>query len=192
MWAPVSVVILAYFLGSVSFAHIAARHAGLDITTVGSGNPGATNVGRVLGKRTGRIVLVADVLKGLVPTLTALLASFGAPWVAATGLCATAGHCFPVWHRFRGGKGAATAAGAMLAAAPIAGVVAIVLYVVLKRVTKRASVGSLAGALGGAIVAPLTSPEPAIAGMAAGIAVLVFVRHHDNLARLARGTEPES
>lgn len=192
MWAPATVVILAYFLGSISFAHLAARRAGVDITAVGSGNPGATNVGRVVGKRAGRIVLVADVLKGLLPTAATLLLSFDPVWVAATGLAATAGHCFPVWYRFHGGKGAATAAGAMLAAAPIAGIVAIALYVVLKRLTKRASVGSLAGAVGGAIVAPLTSASPEIGGMAIGIAVLVWARHHDNLVRLARGTEPES
>ena len=80
----------------------------------------------------------------------------------------------------------------MLAAVPIAGALAVVLYVVLKRITRRASVGSLAGAVGGAAIAQLTAAHAAYAAMAWGIALLVFLRHHDNIARLARGTEPES
>lgn len=192
MWLAPSLVAVAYLLGSISFALIAAKRAGVDLYAAGSGNPGATNVGRVIGKRAGRVVLVLDVLKGLLPTAAAVMLALPPEWVAATGFAATLGHCFPIWHRFRGGKGAATAAGSMLAATPIAGAVGVLLYVVLKRATRRASVGSLAGALGGAIVAQVTSPHPAYAWMAWGIAALVVVRHHDNLGRLVRGTEPES
>lgn len=192
MWLAPSLVLVGYLLGSVSPALIAARRAGVDLYAEGSGNPGATNVGRVLGKRTGRVVLVLDVLKGLLPTLAVIGLGLGWAWVGAVGFSATLGHCYPIWHRFRGGKGAATAAGAMLASVPLAGAIAIVAYVALKRISRRASVGSLAGACAGALVASLVAPHPALVWMAWGIAALVFLRHHDNVARLWRGTEPES
>lgn len=185
-------VLFAYALGSISFALVAASRAGVDLRAEGSGNPGATNVGRVLGKRTGRVVLALDLAKGALPSALALTA-FGpdAPWTSASGVAAVAGHCFPIWHRLRGGKGAATAAGVMLVLAPVGGLLGALTYVVLKRVSKRASVGSLAGALVGGASTALLAGGPRV-WMAAAIVVLVFVRHADNLARLVRGTEPES
>ncbi len=181
-----------YLLGSISFALIAATRAGVDLRAEGSGNPGATNVGRVLGKRTGRIVLGLDLAKGALPAgLAAWLLGLDTAWTAATGVAAVAGHCFPIWHRLRGGKGAATAAGVLLVLVPLAGVGAALTYLVGKRVSKRASVGSLVGALVGAgLTAALT--EGPRTWMALGIVALVFARHADNLVRLAQGTEPES
>jgi glycerol-3-phosphate acyltransferase PlsY len=184
--------LFGYLLGSISFAVIAGKRAGIDIHAEGSGNPGATNVGRVLGKRTGRVVLVLDLLKGAVPAgLASILLGPDAPWTAAAGFAAALGHCFPVWHRFRGGKGAATAAGVLLVLVPFAGAASIVTYLVGKRASRRASVGSLLGALAGAATtfALLSGPRTWMSG---AIVVLVFVRHADNLARLAKGTEPES
>lgn len=181
----------AYLLGSISFALIAAARAGVDLRIEGSGNPGATNVGRVLGKRTGRVVLVLDLAKGALPAGVAWALGVGGSWSAVVGVAAVAGHCFPIWHGFRGGKGAATAAGVMLVLAPLGGVAAVLTYVIAKRLSKRASVGSLLGASLGALVASFTVEAPRIA-MAWTIVVLVCVRHADNLARLANGTEPES
>jgi glycerol-3-phosphate acyltransferase PlsY len=146
----------------------------------------------VLGKRTGRVVLVLDLLKGALPTgLAFVLLGADATWTAATGFAAALGHCFPIWHRFRGGKGAATAAGVLLVLVPLAGAASVVTYLVGKRASRRASVGSLLGALAGAATtfALLSGPRT---WMSAAIVVLVFVRHADNLARLAKGTEPES
>lgn len=183
---------LGYLLGSISFALIAAQRAGVDLRAEGSGNPGATNVGRVLGKRTGRAVLVLDLAKGALPVLLAMgVLGVDSPWTAATGTAAVAGHCFPVWHRFRGGKGAATAAGVLLALVPVAGLAAALTYLVGKRASRRASVGSLLGALvGSGVTFALVGPPRT--WMSLSIVALVFARHHDNLARLARGTEPES
>ena len=184
----------AYLLGSVSFGLLAARHAGADLRGEGSGNIGATNVGRVLGKRTGRVVLLLDALKGAGPAALALaLLGADAQWTAAAGLAAVVGHCFPLWHRFRGGKGAATSAGVMLALVPWAGLAAAATYLVLKKVTRRASVGSLAGAAVGALVATaLVGWQDPRAAMTGGIVVVVALRHTSNIGRLLRGEEPPS
>jgi glycerol-3-phosphate acyltransferase PlsY len=187
--------LLSYLIGSISFAEIVAKRAGVDIRSEGSGNPGATNIGRVIGKREGRLVLVLDVLKGVVPALLSR-ALVDPTWMAAVGFSGTLGHCYPIFHRFRGGKGAATAAGVLLVLVPAAGALAAVTYLVLRKATGRASVGSLAGALVGGVVATaaylvFALPLPLMI-MAWGIAALVFLRHHDNLARLWAGTEPRS
>ncbi len=184
--------VAAYLLGSISFGLIAAARAGVDLRAGGSGNVGATNVGRVLGKRTGRVVLVLDALKGTVPVvLGAHVLGVGEEWVAAAGALAVLGHCWPVWHGLRGGKGVATAAGVLLPLVPLAGALGVVTYVLLKRATKRASVGSLAGAVVGAVAATFVARDPYV-WMAWAIVAIVLVRHADNLVRLAEGTEPES
>jgi len=187
--------VIAYLVGSISFAEIIARRAGIDIRAAGSNNPGATNIGRVVGKREGRRVLALDVLKGVIP---AAIASFllDPMWLAVTGFCGVLGHCYPIWHGLRGGKGAATAAGVLVVLVPPAGLCAAITYLALRKLTRRASVGSLMGAVVGGVVASLltrfhTLPFELVL-MAWGIALLVFLRHHDNLARLIAGTEPPS
>lgn len=185
---------LAYLLGSISFAAIIARRKGVDIYAEGSGNPGATNVGRVIGKKEARVVLALDAAKGMLPTAL-VRAALGDEdtWMAVTGVAATLGHCFPIWHRFRGGKGAATAAGVMLVTKPVAGLVAIVTYVVAKKMTRLTSVGSLLGALvGAAIVIALEGWGAPLSFMALAIMLLVWLRHADNLVRIVRGEEPPS
>ncbi len=187
-------VVVAYLMGSVCFGLVVAAHHGVDLRGTGSGNVGATNVGRLLGRRTGRLVLVLDAAKGLLPTLGAhMLLGRQDPWTAATGLAASLGHCYPIWFRFKGGKAAATAAGALLAVTPGAGAAAIATYVGLKKWTRRASVGSLAGGLIGALVsAALDGPRATSTQMAVALWVLLLWRHRDNLRRLARGEEPPS
>lgn len=184
----------AYLLGSISFAAIIARRKGVDIYAEGSGNPGATNVGRVIGKKEARFVLVLDAAKGMFPTALARAAlGDDDTWVAVTGVAATLGHCFPIWHRFRGGKGAATAAGVMLVTKPIAGLLAIATYVAAKKASRLTSVGSLLGALVGAgIVIALEGWGAPLSFMAFAIMLLVWLRHADNLVRIVRGEEPPS
>jgi glycerol-3-phosphate acyltransferase PlsY len=194
VWLGPALAIGGYLLGSISFAVIVARRKGIDLYAEGSGNPGATNVGRVIGKSEGRVVLALDALKGALPYAAARWAlGPDDPWAIATGIATVVGHCAPVWHRFRGGKGAATAAGVMLLADPRVGAIAVATYLVLKRATKRASVGSLGGALAGAaaagVIHGLATP---ITVMSIAIAVVVWVRHANNLVRLARGEEPPS
>ncbi len=192
MIAPALVTVGAYLLGSVSFAILIARRRGVDVRAVGSGNPGATNVGRALGKRTGRVVLVLDALKGVLPVVALRVAGADPWWVAAAGVAAVVGHCFPIWHGLRGGKGAATGLGATVAASPIAGVAAAITYLALEKITKRASVGSLGGAAMGAGVLVAVEGVGPLAAMGAGVLALVVLRHVENIGRLVRGTEPRS
>lgn len=193
LWAPALAIVSAYAIGSVSFGLLVAGRAGVDLRAVGSGNTGATNVARALGKREGRWVLALDAVKGLVPT-AAVACWLGpeSPWTAATAVAAVAGHCWPVWHGFRGGKGAATAAGAITALAWPAGLAAGVTFVLAKTFSRKTSVGSLAGAVVGAATTLALDAVTVRAGAAALIAVLVWVRHADNLRRLSRGEEPDS
>ena len=189
--------LLAYLIGSVSFGLIIAKQHGVDLRHSGSGNTGATNVGRAVGKREGRRVLVLDGLKGTLPTLAAgFVFGFAAEVTALVATMTVAGHCWPIWHGFRGGKGAATAAGAILVLSPIAGLLAVVTYLVAKKRSRKVSVGSLAGALVGAVAAlGLSLLQGGLGAQAIGactIASLVWLRHASNLARLAQGTEPDA
>ena len=202
-------VLAGYLLGSISFGLLIAKRRGVDLREFGSGNIGATNAGRALGRRLGLVVMLLDLLKGLLPTLAARgAAAVGAfddinlalptPWLApasllvpaATGAMATMGHVWPLWHGWRGGKGAATAAGALLAVVPWAGVTALGAFFALRRLTGRASVGSLVGAmLATAVAFAVEGPSPG-AAMAMVLLVVVVLRHRDNIRRLARGEEP--
>ena len=192
-WLGPGLATASYLLGSVCFGLVEARRRGFDLRTTGSGNVGATNVGRAFGKGVGRRVLLLDALKGLAPAGAAhALLGPADPWTAATGFAAVFGHCYPLWFRFRGGKGAATAAGVPLGVVPAAGGAAALTFVVLKKATRRASVGSLAGAAVGLGVtfAWTGSPTHAATAMAAAIFALVVWRHRANVVRLMRGEEP--
>ncbi|MEM9070204.1 MAG: glycerol-3-phosphate 1-O-acyltransferase PlsY [Myxococcota bacterium] len=189
-----SLALAAYLLGSLCFGIIIAARHGVDLRNTGSGNVGATNVGRALGKPVGRWVLLLDALKGFAPALAAhLLLGPQNLWTAITAFLACFGHCYPIWFRFKGGKAAATAVGVLLAVVPWAGLAAAVMYVLLKKLTKRASVGSLGGgaaALG--VTAALYGVRATVTAMAGAIFLLLVWRHRDNLQRLIRGEEPPS
>jgi len=202
----------AYLLGSVSFALLLGRLAGVDIRQKGSGNVGATNLGRVLGKKWGIGCFLLDVGKGLFPMLayhTALLL-FGsqaekAPWLAAlmwlaVGIAAVLGHIFPVWHGFKGGKGVATSLGALLGFWPVLTVPALLSGVIWFVVTKATAYVGLASvvasvcmpilAVGFALVLRRPMDETlVVASVTALLAALVVIRHRGNLARLRAGTE---
>lgn len=183
-----------YLLGSISPGLILAKRRGVELRKTGSGNVGATNVGRALGKRAGRYVLLLDAAKGALPAFVAR-AALGPDelWTAATGLGAVLGHCFPVWHGLRGGKGAATGVGVLLVLVPPAGLAAAGTYVGLKKLTRRASVGSLGGAFVGASVAlALLGPASPRVWMSGALCALIVLRHRENIGRLLRGEEPPS
>lgn len=182
-----------YLLGSISPGLLLARTRGLDLRSIGSGNVGATNVGRALGRGAYLTVLGLDALKGFAPTLAARMV-LGAdnPWVAATGVAAVIGHCWPVWHGFEGGKGAATGVGVLSAAVPPAGGAAALTFYALKRITRRASVGSLGGAAAGASATWLLLGASWRSGMAGALLALIVLRHADNIRRLLERREPES
>lgn len=185
----------SYLLGSVSFGLLWAQSRGVDLRAVGSGNTGATNVARALGKSVGRRVLVLDALKGALPVAIARAAeSEGAlGWMPAiAGVAAVVGHVFPLWHGFRGGKGAATGLGALLSASPIAGSSAAVAFWIARRVTGYTSLGSLAGAGVGAVVAIALDPNWPTIFLATSIVIAVFTAHRPNIERLRSGTEPKA
>ena len=176
--------VLAYLIGSVDFAVLVARARGDDIYQMGSGNPGAANVLRNLGWKAALPVMLGDMAKGAAAAAIgeALGGSAVVGWAA--GFAAVVGHCYPVWHRFRGGKGVATAFGVALWMEPVLGLVLVAVWAVLLAVTKVSSIGSLvamAVLVPGLVVAGATWPEMAWAG---AIVLLVVVRHRDNIRSL--------
>lgn len=194
--AGLALAAAAYLFGSIPFGLLLTRAlAGVDVRQVGSGNIGATNVGRAAGPAAGVATLILDAAKGALPVLAA--ATFLEPaapgaevWPAAAGVAAFLGHLFPPWLRFRGGKGVATALGVALALSPWVALAAILAFAVAVAVVRIVSVGSLAGAAtcAGGMLAAHGARSPAT-WAAAFMAAAIAVRHRANIARLARGEE---
>lgn len=175
--------LIGYFAGAIPTGVLLGRIVGQDPRQSGSGNIGASNVARALGKKWGLVTLVVDVAKGALPTLAAL------QWVSLetallTGFLATAGHCFPVWLKFRGGKGVATAFGAVVVVLPIIAVIAAILWVTIVYLTKVPTFGSLtAAAL--FVGLPHLDPHPMELHLfTLSLACLILVRHGKNLTVL--------
>ncbi len=187
---PALLVLLAYVAGSFPTGVILARARGVDLRKVGSGNIGATNVGRALGRPFGVLVLLVDAAKGFLPVFLARQLGQG-PWVlAAVGLAALLGHSFSVFLRGKGGKSVATALGAALALAPLAALGCLGIYAVLLVSLRISSIGSISGVLAFPVLVWLLGPRvPAYYAFGVCAAALVVVRHIDNLKRLARGEE---
>jgi acyl phosphate:glycerol-3-phosphate acyltransferase len=192
-WLGVVLVAVAYLSAAVPYGLIIARARGVDIRKVGSGNIGATNAARALGKRLGAFVLLLDILKGLGPVLAARLLlpcdDPGPLWLAGTMVASVLGHMFPIFLGLRGGKGVATGLGVILVASPWAGLAGIVLYAGLYAALRISSLGSLVGTLAAPVVMYFTgSPLPVcVAGLAIGI--LIVIKHHENIRRLIRREE---
>jgi acyl-phosphate glycerol 3-phosphate acyltransferase len=195
-------VLAAYLIGSIPFGYLIARAVkGIDIRTVGSGNLGATNVGRVLGPRYFWLVLALDLLKGFLPTL-------GFPWFlirwsgtvppdlsVLIALASILGHTFPVYLKFRGGKGVATSLGAVLALDPVSCAVATIVFGVVLLAMRYMSLASLLGGVGFVAAhflrdaAPLSREHITMSLFSIAVVALLFVRHRSNLARIGAGTE---
>lgn len=198
LWRAVLVIGVGYLLGGIPFGAIVSRRMhGVDITTVGSGNTGATNVFRALGWKPALIVAVLDVAKGAVPALLARLLADPA-WAASgrdlliigAGLAAMAGHMFSPYFRLRGGKGIATAGGAILVLMPKAFLVLVVVFAGSILIFRIVSVASMLAA----VVFPFTIlflyPErPVLLAFAVVVVPLVFWSHRENIRRLVRGEE---
>ena len=180
---------VSYLLGTFPTALIVARLAGHDPTKEGSGNPGASNVYRLAGARAGLAVFLGDAAKGAVATGVGRAVG-GPPLALACGIAAVVGHVFPVFRRFRGGRGVATAAGTVAVVEPLVAVPFVAVWLLVARVTGKASVASLVviGAMP-VVVLALDRPAWEKLGMA-GLAAVVVGRHAGNLVRLARGDEP--
>jgi glycerol-3-phosphate acyltransferase PlsY len=183
-------VFVAYLLGSVPTGYILGSLAGVDVRKVGSGNVGATNVARVVGKRHGIFTLVADISKGFVPVIVAVNLGLTPVATACVGIAAFLGHLYPVFLRFEGGKGVATALGVFLGVAPWATVVLIGVFAVALLTTRFVSLSSMVAAASAPIVLWLSAYPPILIGMSFFIAVMIVLSHRGNIQRLLSGTEP--
>lgn len=189
-WSGPACVFAAYVFGSISFGLLVAKQRGVDLRAEGSGNIGATNVGRVLGGKAFVLVFVLDALKAVLP-LAATRALFGVEsWeFAATGFAAVLGHVLPVWHGFKGGKGVATTFGVLAVTSVWALLAAALIYALVRRATRLASLGSLAAIFVGAGAIGFEFRATPPTWMAIALLVLVVGRHADNIQRLVRGEE---
>ena len=197
--------LFAYLAGAMPFGLLTARIVrGIDIRQHGSGNIGATNVGRVLGSKWGLFVLVLDLLKGLLPVLllSPLFISTDSNqfsnWRVAAGLATILGHMFPCWLWFRGGKGVATALGVALALSWLSTLVAFVVFVASFAIWRYVSLGSILGAIAYAICetclgwpAPFATERLGLAIFSFLAPLLIIIRHRSNIGRLLRGEEPK-
>lgn len=197
-----AVALGSYLIGSIPSGYLAGRLAGIDIRATGSGNIGATNVTRALGKRYGYPVFLADLSKGLSAVLIPKLIShyfFGSPNLAqllqvVAGFFCVLGNAFPVWLHFRGGKGMATSAGVIFGLMPLPALVGVVVWVVTLATTRYVSLASIAASIAMPVIVIATMyfkviTEPLLLYVSIGLATLVVLRHRSNISRLIHGTE---
>jgi acyl phosphate:glycerol-3-phosphate acyltransferase len=193
----VIVAVAAYLLGSIPTGFLVARARGIDIRAVGSGNMGATNAMRVLGKPAGIFVLLVDCAKGFAAVWIGkwLLKSFGAPGAdveahcVVAGIFAVLGHNYTCWLGFKGGKGIATSAGVYLALAPVALGIGLVAFVLTVVVTRYVSVGSIAGAIVLPVAVWFTQDNWALRIVTIALGAMAIFKHRKNIQRLMAGTE---
>jgi glycerol-3-phosphate acyltransferase PlsY len=194
VWLTIGLVVVGgYLLGSIPFGLIATRLGGAgDIRKIGSGNIGATNVLRSGRKDLAAITLVGDAGKGALAVLLAHLLTNGSPaMVALAGGSAFVGHLFPVWLKFNGGKGVATFYGVLLSAFFPVGALAAVTWIAMAFLFRMSSLAALtAAALAPLFAFAVDAPRPIVV-LAAVMAVLIFIRHHENIRRLLKGEEPK-
>ena len=196
-------IVISYLIGGIPFGYLIAVAKGIDIRTEGSGNIGATNVGRVLGKKYGLIIFILDMLKGFIvvffipafvssainiPTTTDNLL------VVLCGFCAVLGHAFPVFLNFKGGKAVATSFGVFIWLVPISIGIAFGVWLLSVIVTRFVSLGSMIGSLSlvGVIVIVVDSPfgdNKYLTAMSVEVAILIIARHTSNIQRIIAGTE---
>ena len=182
-------ILLGYAVGSVPFAFLLARRAGIDVRVAGSGNVGAANVLRTSGMPLGVTVLALDISKGAASVLAAYAAAATMPTMAAAGAAAVVGHIYPVWLRFHGGKGVAVAAGVFAMLAPLATIAATAAFFSTVWLTRVISLGSVIATITLPSVAWMSGAPRSVLVAAGGVAALILFRHRANIRRIATGTE---
>ncbi|HNQ34737.1 MAG TPA: glycerol-3-phosphate 1-O-acyltransferase PlsY [bacterium] len=183
----------AYLLGAIPFGYLAGRLAGVDVRKAGSGNIGATNVLRTVGRGPAAATLLLDILKGFLPVWLARRPWALPPaWVAAIALAVVAGHVFSPFLKFRGGKGVATAVGVLLGISPPAALAAVAVFGLVFGLGRIVSLASLAAAVLLPFLLGLLAPEPAYAIFGGLVGALVVLRHRANLDRLLSRSEPRT
>ncbi|MDG4475828.1 glycerol-3-phosphate 1-O-acyltransferase PlsY [Thiovibrio frasassiensis] len=186
-------VIGSYLIGSIPFGLVLGKVAGVDVRAAGSGNIGATNVARLVGKKVGALTLVCDALKGILPMLVAgwLLADGSGRelWVPLCGGAAFLGHLYPLYLKFKGGKGVATALGIFLYLTPVAALIDLLIFVGVVYNWGYVSLGSLTAALLMPGLVWLLTGSLSNSLLAFGIGVLIWVKHRENIERLMKHEE---
>ncbi len=188
-----SSALIGYLLGSLPFGYLVARAHGVDIFKVGSGNPGATNVKRVLGSKAGNTVFALDALKGAVSAAWPLLPFLNLPDARVMGLvgviAAVLGHSFSMFTKFKGGKGVATAAGGLVVLIPLASLIGGAVWVLTFFITRYVSLGSVLAALAVPGASWLLNNPLPLNLVATALGLFVVIRHRENIKRLLNGTE---
>lgn len=186
--------IFAFLFGSIPWGYLIGRTKGIDLRKVGSGNIGATNVMRVIGKKEALITLLLDILKGVIPvTIVKVIPHYGENVIllGLVGILAILGHCFTPFLKFKGGKGVATSIGVLLAYMPLAGLVTIFIWIITVKISKISSVGALVSfALLPLNVYIIGYPEEFL--IFAGLfTIVIYLRHISNIKRLIKRIEPK-
>ena len=194
------VILAAYLLGSIPSGYLAGKARGVDLRTVGSGNIGATNTFRVLGRNAGVIVLLADAFKGFASARwLAVVALWMEPEARgridtqylslAAGAAAVLGHNYTCWLRFKGGKGIATSCGVVIALVPAAAIIILLTWGLVLLITRYVSVASITAAIVLPLATWLTRASPVMVGLMAALGLLAILKHRGNISRLLAGTE---
>jgi glycerol-3-phosphate acyltransferase PlsY len=182
-------ILFGYLAGSVPFAFLLARRAGVDVRVAGSGNVGAANVLRTTGAWRAVTVMGLDVAKGAAAVIIVNLVTGAVSIAALTGAAAVVGHIYPVWLKFRGGKGVAVAAGVFSVLSPVAASLAASVFLIIVGLTRYVSLGSIAATVALPPIAWWSGAPRAVVVMSIAVAGLILFRHRANLWRLRHGTE---
>lgn len=179
-----------YLLGSFPSGYLLARLHGIDITQQGSGNVGATNIARTIGKRAGLLTLLLDLIKGMLGVYLATLVTPAVWYPAAAAIAVVCGHCFSIPPLLKGGKGVATGLGVLIALVPGAALTSVIIFALIFSVTRLVSLASLIATLSAPLFSLVTN-QPDSSSVALVVVSLVIVyRHYDNIMRLIEGREP--
>jgi acyl phosphate:glycerol-3-phosphate acyltransferase len=189
--SEILLVIFAYLLGSVPTGYLLGYFSGVDVRKAGSGNVGATNVARVAGKKLGLLTLLGDAAKGMIPVYLARKLGMDVDIVAFAALAAFLGHLYPLFLRFQGGKGVATALGALLVLTPAATGASLLVFLTVIAATRIVSLASMIAAAAAPVAVWLLGYPPIVIGLTVAMALLIIWRHQHNIHRLMSGAEPK-
>lgn len=187
----VLMVLLGYLIGSVPTGYLLGSLSGVDVRAAGSGNVGATNVARVVGKSQGVLTLIGDAAKGYIPVFFAIQFQLGPAPSSLIAAAAFLGHLYPVFLKFQGGKGVATALGVLLGLAPLATLILIFIFTGVALTSRIVSLSSMLAAVAAPFALWMLSYPPSLTGMSLFLAIMIILRHRDNIRRLRARTEPK-
>jgi glycerol-3-phosphate acyltransferase PlsY len=185
----IAIYIISYFVGAIPFGYLIAKRKGIDIMSVGSGNAGATNVLRTLGRGPGLFVFFLDTLKGLLPCILAYQVTHSRELTLLCGFCAILGHCMSPFLKFKGGKGVSTGLGVLLASSPIVGIGALLTFLIVVLITRFVSLGSILSAIAMMILGVVVDGSWLAITAYSLVAAFIIYKHRSNIVRLLHGTE---